>query len=386
MKITASDVTSVLHLFRLIDEKPSPRAIDQLRVSHPTSHTTLAAFRFDRQTFYVIVDATAEDDIHYLLDYLRAEKTSIEGDFVRLPEHALATCALPFKGKEVYLFKVKSSKKRLDAYLSEKYPDTSRSTWQKYVKAGYIQVDGEKVTSPKQEVNVASSVSVTIPEALDYTDSTLPLIFLDDNVIVINKPSGVLTHSKGVPNEEFTVADFFRRYTTFGLDTNRPGIVHRLDRDTSGVLIGARNPETATLLQKQFSDRVTKKTYLAVIDGILKEKEAHIDLPIGRNPATPSMFRVDPKGKSATTRYRVRAEGNGKSLVELVPLTGRTHQLRVHMQYLNTPIHGDRVYGKSADRLYLHARQLEITIPKGDRKVFTAPIPPEFTKLFPHDL
>ena len=212
------------------------------------------------------------------------------------------------------------------------------------------------------------------------------IIYLDDNVVVVNKPVGVLTHSKGALNDEFTVADFFRRYTTVGLDTNRPGIVHRLDRDTSGVIIGARNPEAAHLLQKQFADRKTKKTYIAVIDGHLKEQAAKIDLPIGRNPSAPSTFRVDARGKQATTEYKVLAANDTNSLVELKPATGRTHQLRVHMAYLNTPITGDRVYGKEADRLYLHALRLEITIPTSDRRVFEAPLPAEFTSKFDEEI
>ncbi|HEU5121512.1 MAG TPA: RluA family pseudouridine synthase, partial [Candidatus Saccharimonadales bacterium] len=281
---------------------------------------------------------------------------------------------------------VDSGKKRLDLFLSETYPDTSRSTWQKYIKAGYIQVDGDTVTSPKQEVSTAAAVTLSTPHSTDYSNKTLPIVYLDDNVIVVNKPEGILSHSKGTLNEEFTVADFFRHYTTFGLDTNRPGIVHRLDRDTSGIIIGARNPETARLLQKQFSDRRVKKKYLAIIGGVLKNREAVIDLPIGRNPSAPSTFRVDAKGKAALTRYRVLEEKATKSLVELMPLTGRTHQLRVHMQYLGAPIYGDRVYGSNADRLYLHAWQLEITIPSGERKVFTAPIPKAFTILFPDTL
>jgi 23S rRNA pseudouridine1911/1915/1917 synthase len=178
------------------------------------------------------------------------------------------------------------------------------------------------------------------------------------------------------------VADFFRRYTTYNLDTNRPGIIHRLDRDTSGIMIGARNPQTAVLLQKQFADRLAKKTYMAVLDGIPKLPKAQLDLPIGRNPTAPSTFKVDVKGKSALTRYEVIAETDKYSLVKLMPRTGRTHQLRVHMRYINTPILGDKVYGKSADRLYLHAMSLEITIPVGQRRIFEAPVPAEFTDKF----
>jgi 23S rRNA pseudouridine1911/1915/1917 synthase len=388
MKLTTSDVTSLLQQFHQSGERLDSHTVDQLKVGHPHHHTTLASFRFQRQLYYLIIDVSAEDDTQYLLDTIRADKPDVSGEFMPSSEvkDAFTAYATPFKGKGAYLFKVDTGKRRLDLFLSEKYPDVSRSTWQKYIKAGFITVDDNVITSPKQEINTAAKVIIATPEAQDHSTHTLPIVFLDDNVIVVNKPIGVLTHSKGALNDEFTIADFFRRYTTFGLDTNRPGIVHRLDRDTSGVIIGARNPETASLLQKQFSERRVKKTYLAILDGRVKEKEAIIDLPIGRHPTAPSTFRVDSKGKSALTRYKVLEEQQGKCFVELMPLTGRTHQLRVHMQYLQAPIYGDRIYGSDADRLYLHAWQLEVTIPNSERKVFTAPIPPEFTKLFPNTL
>lgn len=270
---------------------------------------------------------------------------------------------------------------RLDAYLAQYWPETSRSTWAKYVKAGYVSVNGEVEISTKRILAEDDEVTTNVPEATNHDESTLPVVYQDENVIVINKPVGVLSHSKGAMNDEFTVADFFKRFSTYHADTNRPGIVHRLDRDTSGIMIGALNDETANLLQRQFSTRKTKKTYIAVVDGTPKEPQAMIDMPIGRNPKEPSKFRVDPNGKSAQTLYRVMASNGKRSLVELQPLTGRTHQLRVHMAHIGTPIHGDKVYGKEADRLYLHAAVLEITIPDGDRRQFTADVPSEFAAL-----
>ncbi len=267
---------------------------------------------------------------------------------------------------------------RLDAYLAEYWPEYSRSTWQKYVKAGYVMVNGVTETSVKVILEEDDQVEPNIPSKNSHNDESLPVIYQDDNVIVINKPTGVLTHSKGALNDEFTVASFFARFSSYHSETNRPGIVHRLDRDTSGVLIGALNDETASLLQRQFSDRKVKKTYYAITDGTPKHSEATIDLPIGRDPKTPSRFRVDASGKSAQTKYHVIASNDKYSLVKLMPTTGRTHQLRVHMSYIGAPIHGDRVYGKPADRLYLHAESLEITIPTSQRRTFTAPLPEEF--------
>lgn len=383
VKVSSSDLLAILRRFDIAGDDNVPRHIEQVKFSHPTPVSTLVAFRFNKQQFYVLFDDMAEDDTAYVLSQIRTDKQDVSGDVLENPNDHITTYALPFKGKDVYLFVATSDKKRLDTVLAERYPHLSRSTWQKHVKAGHVSVNGEVRTSPKYEVTDADTIAANTPDATDFSGHELPILYLDDNVIVINKPVGILTHAKGALNDEFTVAEFFRRYTTFGLDSNRPGIVHRLDRDTSGVMIGARNPETATLLQKQFADRKTKKTYIAVVDGTPKESEAKIDLPIGRNPSAPSTFRVDAKGKEATTGYKVIGINDTRSLIELKPLTGRTHQLRVHLSYLGTPITGDRVYGKPAERLYLHAYQLEVTIPSGERRIFTAPLPPEFTADFP---
>ena len=383
VKISSSDIIAILRRFELANEDNVPRHIEMVRFSQPHEQSTMVSFRFNKEQFYIILDDTAEDDTSYILEQVQSDKQDVIGDVLENPNDHVTTYALPFKGKEVYLFAVKSNKKRLDVELAERYPETSRSTWQKHIKAGHISVNGVVRESPKSDITAADAISVNIPDATDYSDDTLPILYIDDNVIVINKPIGILTHAKGALNEEFTVAEFFRRYTTHNLDGNRPGIVHRLDRDTSGVMIGARNPETAVLLQKQFSDRKTKKTYLAITDGLLKNDKARIELPIGRNPSAPSTFRVDGKGKPAITDYTVLDADDKYSLVELRPFTGRTHQLRVHLKYLNAPILGDRVYGKPADRLYLHAKELEITIPVSERKTFSAPVPTEFTDKFP---
>ena len=383
VKVSSADLIAILRRFHLAGDENVPRHIEQVKFSNPNAINTLISFRFNKQQFYALFDDTGEDDVNYVYEQVKTDKQDVMGDVLENPNDHSTSYALPFKGKEVYLYMVKSNKKRLDVLLAERYPEHSRSTWQKHIKAEHVQVNGEVRTSPKYDVTEADTIAISIPDATDYSEQELPILYLDDNVIVINKPVGVLTHAKGAINEEFTVADFFARYTTFGNETNRAGIVHRLDRDTSGVMIGARNPETATMLQKQFADRRTKKTYIAITAGLLKEHEAKVDLPIDRNPSAPSTFRVDVKGKAAVTKYTVLGVTGTQSLIELRPVTGRTHQLRVHMEYLKAPILGDRVYGKIADRLYLHAYKLEVTIPGGERKIFTAPVPPEFLKNFP---
>jgi len=383
MKVSSRDILDVLRRYELASDGNVPRHIETVKITHPNPINTLVSFRFSKQQFYILFDDTAEDDTEYVMSQIQTAKGNINGELIKNPRDSITTYSLPFKGKECYLFAVISNKKRLDSELAQRYPETSRSTWQKHIKAGHISVNGVVVTSPKYNVTDVDSIAINNPELPDFSKDELPILYIDDNVIVINKPSGVLSHAKGALNDEFTVAEFFRRYTTYNSDTNRPGIIHRLDRDTSGVMIGARNPETAIMLQKQFSDRKVKKVYFAILDGIPKLAKANIDLPIGRNPSAPSTFRVDSKGKSAITKYEIIASNDKYSLVKLQPQTGRTHQLRVHMKYINTPILGDRVYGKPAGRLYLHAFSLEITIPNGDRQTFIAPVPQDITNYFP---
>ncbi|MDR3125704.1 MAG: RluA family pseudouridine synthase [Candidatus Nomurabacteria bacterium] len=278
---------------------------------------------------------------------------------------------------------------RLDLYLATKFPEYSRSTWAKLIRRGSARLNGAVVSDSSQNVKDSDVVTVDKPDAA-VTKLDLPVIFEDDNVVVIDKPAGVLTHSKGALNEEFTVSDFIRGRAAAEAGDNRFGIVHRLDRATSGVIIGAKNTAARKVLQKQFAEHKAKKTYLAVVDiSPLGQKtlakngaEFTIDLPIGRNPKRPSQFRVDAKGKPATTEVKVVETISTKALLELRPLTGRTHQLRVHLSRVGLPIVGDLIYGTPNEtRMMLHAWQLEITIPDGQRKTFKAKVPNEFKQL-----
>ena len=379
VKVSSSDALAILRRFDVAGSEHVPRHIEQLMYYHPSPTSTMVTFRFQKRKYYVLFDDAAEDNVSVIMDQIYTVKQDEAGEVLQNPNDHLMTYGLPFKGKDVYVFMAISEKKRLDAELAARYPDTSRSTWQKHIKAGHVKVGGIVQVSPKYEVTENDVIAIDKPAPTNFSDKQLPIVYIDDNVVVINKPAGVLTHAKGALNDEFTVAEFFRRYTTYQLDSNRPGIIHRLDRDTSGIMIGARNDEAAELLQKQFADRKARKEYIAIVSGHFAEKTARIDLPIGRNPTAPSTFRVDAGGKSAQTVYEVLETNDTASMVLLRPETGRTHQLRVHMQYLNVPIVGDRVYGgTSADRLYLHAKSLEITLPGSIRKVFSADMPSEF--------
>ena len=210
VKISSGDALAVLRRFKRAGEQHTPRLIEQLVVTNPSPINTLAEFRFQKQRYYLLFDDSAEDDTEYLQTQL---PPSVQTQTIlpcENPNDAISTYALPFKGKDVYLLVEQSSKLRLDQELARRYPEHSRSTWQKYVKAGYVQVDGKTVDSPKFDITKESAIAISIPTKDTHDESSLPIIYIDDNVIVVNKPAGILTHSKGAMNTEFTVADFLR--------------------------------------------------------------------------------------------------------------------------------------------------------------------------------
>ena len=275
----------------------------------------------------------------------------------------------------------KVEKFRLDKKLVEKYPEYNRSTLQTFIKSGYVTVDKKQYLKPNTLIEADAKIELNLPEELTNEGMKKAaikkmhpeIIFEDENVLVLNKPSGLLSMAKGEYTAEPTLEDY-------GL------LVHRLDRDTSGVVILGKNEEAQKMLRKQFQDRKAHKTYYAIVEGRPKLDEAMIDLPMSRNIKHPTTFIVDANGKPAQTYYKVIKSNTKYSLLELRPTTGRTHQLRVHLKYLGTPILGDRVYGNAPSdtdmRLYLHAKTLEITIPnkpENTRMTFEAPLPKEFS-------
>jgi 23S rRNA pseudouridine1911/1915/1917 synthase len=271
---------------------------------------------------------------------------------------------------------------RLDVAVAAAMPRLSRAFVQKLCDSDKILVNG-KPNKTGYRVKIDDRIDVDYEEAdlAAIPSIDLPILYEDNDCVVINKPAGVLTHAQGATTVEATVATFLRDRLADDLQGERAGVVHRLDRATSGVIIGAKNAAALSALQKQFAQRKTKKTYIAIVAGHLKENEAIIDMPIERNPKAPATFRVGANGKTAQTHYKVLEENDDVSLIELRPVTGRTHQLRVHLTQIGHPIIGDPLYGTGqfGDRLYLHALSLEITLPTSrERKTFTAPLPPEF--------
>jgi 23S rRNA pseudouridine1911/1915/1917 synthase len=276
-------------------------------------------------------------------------------------------------------------KKRLDLLVAKKL-GVSRSSAVNLIESGKVKIGSKIIDKPSTKVLESSRINVKESSEPQPAALNLPIIYEDDNCVVIDKPAGILAHSKGAFSSEQTVASWLLPKTTgFEKDNNRAGIVHRLDRGTSGVMLCAKNPQTLSLFQKQFSSRKVKKTYNAIIAGAIVPAEAVIDIPIERNPKDPKRFRAGHNGKPAKTTYKVKGSfkfnGEEFSLIELTPKTGRTHQLRVHLAYMKHPIVGDDFYsGKPADRLYLHALSLEITLPGGQRQIFESPLPSSFQK------
>lgn len=258
---------------------------------------------------------------------------------------------------------------RLDVAVLNNYPRYSRATIQKFIKAGYAKVDGEIIDKPNFMVEETQNIELNVPE--QEQGEMPPVIYEDENVIVFNKPAGMLSIKKGDFSTEPAIEDWGE-------------IVHRLDRDTSGVIIVAKNHSAKAMLQKQFQERKSHKTYYAVVQGTPAQAHAIINIPLARNLKKPTTFMPDKNGREAITEYQTIESGEKYSLVELKPRTGRTHQLRIHMNFIKCPILGDPIYnpkGPKADRMYLHAAALEISIPGEDgakRMTFAAELPEDF--------
>jgi 23S rRNA pseudouridine1911/1915/1917 synthase len=272
---------------------------------------------------------------------------------------------------------------RTDVFVAKNFPKYTRASLKALFDRSEVAVN-KIPAKPGYKLRLNDTISV-ITDLLNVRLESIdmPIIYEDDDVVVINKPAGVLTHSKGALNTEATVASFIDdKITDKNLTGNRAGIVHRLDRHTSGVIICAKTAAAQSWLQKQFSQRRTRKTYLAVVEGVPEPDEAIIDVPIERSPSKPQTFRAGQGGKPAQTMYKVikayQRNNQSFSLLELKPVTGRTHQIRVHLKYIGHPVVGDRIYGHDGRAMLLHAKSLEVTLPDKSRRTFAAPLPSAF--------
>lgn len=269
---------------------------------------------------------------------------------------------------------------RADVAAGEKLPSLSRSYIHRLFESGRITVNNEPA-KPGYRLKLGDELKTDFKDSeLDQIPAIdMPILYEDDDVLVVDKPAGVISHSRGKYWDEPSVASFIRQKIAEKTG-ERAGIVHRLDRATSGVMICAKNATALAFLQKQFSERTVKKSYIAVCHGVFKQKHAVIDAAIARNMKKPTTFMVNTSGKPAQTEYEVLKESSELSLVRFTPLTGRTHQLRVHSQFMGHPIVGDSFYGddEGSPRLLLHAEKLELQLPSGENKVFLSKLPEEF--------
>lgn len=286
---------------------------------------------------------------------------------------------------------------RLDMLLVSRHPERSRTSIQKAIDAGCATVNGERGKSGiKLEIGDVVEYhldELTAPDEIQPEDIPLDVIYEDDAILVINKPAGLVVHpAAGNQKGTLVAALLFREpedFAAVGEDAARPGIVHRLDKDTSGVLVIARTAEAFVTLKKAFQDRQVDKIYLAIANGHFKENFAAIDAPIGRDPKYRQRMAVlDDGGREALTKYRVVAEHRGASLLQVRLYTGRTHQIRVHLSHIGHPVIGDGLYGGptksphfNCARQMLHAWKIALPHPvTGERMVFTAPTPADMRK------
>lgn len=265
---------------------------------------------------------------------------------------------------------------RLDIYLVSRLPEFSRSRLQGLIKDGFVRIDGQVITKPSRELELGEQVQLRIPPpapvGLKGEDIQLDIVFENHDLLVVNKPAGMVVHpSPGHDRGTLVHAVLGHAPDIAGIGgEERPGIVHRLDKDTSGLIVIAKNEQTHRALQDQFRNRSVEKIYLALVDGAPPTPAGRVETPIGRNTSHRKLMGVVPleKGRQAVTEYRTLERFPAHTLLEIHPLTGRTHQIRVHLAFLGCPVVGDGVYGKrrptlEIGRQFLHAARLKIALP-----------------------
>jgi len=280
---------------------------------------------------------------------------------------------------------------RLDKHLAQELADFSRAALQKLIAEGRVLVNG---APSKASYRVAQGDEITAilarPAAAQPVAEplTLDILYEDADVLVVNKPAGLVVHP-GAGQSHGTLVNALLNYRPeLALqEGDRPGIVHRLDRDTSGLLLVAKHEEARQQLQGQFKRRQVKKVYLALVEGRLEPAQGVIEAPIGRDPAhRKRMAVVSAGGRPARTAYQVRDHADPFTFLEAYPETGRTHQIRVHLAAIGLPVVGDRVYGGKKQRLglhrqFLHAWRLTFTLPgTGERATFSASLPDDLAQ------
>ena len=281
------------------------------------------------------------------------------------------------------------AKLRLDQFLAKRLPEYSRSRVQQLIRGGFVRLN-DQTTRPRQIVRRGDKISLREPpvEKIDIRPEPIPLdvLFEDEDIIVINKPAGLTVHP-GAGQREHTLVNALLSHcvSLSGIGgKERPGIVHRLDKETSGCLVVAKNDIAHRELSKQFAARTVEKIYLALVTGKLRKPAGVIEEKIGRHPVHRQRMRVTSlRGRTAKTEYRVICSSEQASLIECRLHSGRTHQIRVHLHHLGHAVLGDKVYAarfaKNFPRQMLHAWKLGFHHPRtGELKNFEAPSPADF--------
>ena len=292
---------------------------------------------------------------------------------------------------------VEKDGKRIDAYLAEELKDISRVAVQRLITNGKVLVNDKKVkVSYKVQQGDKIQVEEEKPVEISIKAQKIPLdiIYEDDDIIVINKPKGMVVHpANGNPDGTLVNAVMaICKDSLSGIGGEiRPGIVHRLDKDTSGIIIVAKNDKEHINLSEQIKDHKVKKTYIALVRGIVKENEATIKMPIGRSDKDRKKMAVTKNGKEAITHFKVLKRYEKYTLLQVNIETGRTHQIRVHLSQIGYPIVGDQVYsnGKNEWNIKgqcLHAKSLEFTHPSSGKKMYLEAKLPEYFENILEDL
>ena len=283
-------------------------------------------------------------------------------------------------------FTVEAAADRLDRFLAGECPDLSRSRLRGLILDGHVTLDSAPA-KPASTLHAGQVVTLTVPDPVEShlvpQDLPLTIAYEDRDLLVVDKPAGMTVHP-APGHKDGTLANAVLAHcpdlTGIG-GTLRPGIVHRLDKDTSGLLVVAKGERAHEDLSRQLKERRFTKRYLALVRGRMSPVEAVIDAPVGRDPRNRKRMAVVPNGRESTTRYRVMTYYEGFSLAEATPLSGRTHQIRVHFASLGHPLAGDATYGRphpALDRHFLHARLLGFNHPStGEYVEFTSDLPAE---------
>jgi 23S rRNA pseudouridine1911/1915/1917 synthase len=311
-------------------------------------------------------------------------------DSAQLPESELE---IPDVAERIVLYPgAAHTGERLDVYLASALIDFSRAYVQQLIAGGSVQVDGEERRKRTVKVTAGQTIEIAVPEPVPHDivpqDLPLSIVYEDDDIAVIDKPAGVVVHPAAGHADGTLVNGLLFRYPEISIKgANRPGIVHRLDKDTSGLIVIARTPVGQKLLLDQWADGTVQKGYKALVHGVVEPNEATIDAPIGRDPADRQRMAVLASGKPAVTHFTVEERFDNATYLDLEIETGRTHQIRVHLAFIGHPVVADVLYANRSrpsmglDRQFLHAWRLGLRLSDGSRAVFESALPEDLVQL-----